>query len=749
MEDIKTKAKFFGKTIVLPEGTEKRIIKATAAILAERIAQVVLLGNEGEIKAAAEEEKIDVDKATIIDPFNSEKSEYYAERLVELRKHKGMKIEKARKLIRNPLYYGAMMVKEDDADGLVAGATNPTSDVLRPALQIIKTKPGISVVSGALIMALPHSDYGEHGLFVFADCAVNPNPNAEQLAEIAIASAHTAKALAGIEPRVGMLSFSTYGSAKHEMVNKVRKATLIAKEKANDLIIDGEMQVDAAIVPEVGASKAPGSDVAGRANILVFPDLEAGNIGYKLVQRLALAEAIGPILQGMAKPVNDLSRGCSVEDIINVISITAVLAGEETKEAELVKVLVINCGSSSLKYQLYDMKDEVVIARGAVEKIGLNASVLKHQEEDGGRFVQEVDAPNHDAAFSIVVDTLTNPQTGVVSNIKEIAAVGHRIVHGGTKFFESALVTDEVINDIRDCIDLAPLHNPAHIMGIKAAQHILPGIPQVTVFDTAFHQTMPNHAYLYAVPYELYEKYKVRRYGAHGTSHFYVSQQAMKHLGRKEDTRIITCHLGNGASMAAVKNGKCIDTSMGMTPLEGLMMGTRCGDIDPALVSYIIKKENISVDEIDNYLNKKSGMLGVSGISSDLREVAEAAYAGNERAQVAINMYAYRVKKYIGQYAAAMGGLDAIVFTAGIGENSWEIRRKVCKGLEFMGVEIDTYRNDNYVHGHEELISTPNSKVKVFIIPTNEELVIAEDTKRIVEKIPGFKDPDKERLAGV
>ena len=397
------------------------------------------------------------------------------------------------------------------------------------------------------------------------------------------------------------------------------------------------------------------------------------------------------------------------------------------------KILVINCGSSSLKYQFIDMKDESVLAKGLVERIGIEGSVLNHEKTGMEKQTITAEMPNHEVALKLVMDALINESYGVIKDFKEIDAVGHRVVHGGEDFANSVLIDDKVMKSIEDCIDLAPLHNPPNIIGIKACQKLLPGVKMVAVFDTAFHQTMPDYAYMYAIPYEYYEKYKIRRYGFHGTSHRFVSKRASELMGKKIDQcNIITCHLGNGASVAAIKNGKTIDTSMGFTPLEGLIMGTRSGDIDPAVIPFLSEKEKMSIKEIDTLLNKKSGVLGVSGVSSDFRDIEGEAEKGNDRARLALDMFHTRVKKYIGAYMAELGNVDAVVFTAGLGENSAESRKEICKGLESLGIEIDV--DANKTRGKEQLISKKDSKIKVFVIPTNEELVIARDTLEIVSK---------------
>ncbi|MEG6569870.1 acetate kinase [Thermoanaerobacterium thermosaccharolyticum] len=398
------------------------------------------------------------------------------------------------------------------------------------------------------------------------------------------------------------------------------------------------------------------------------------------------------------------------------------------------KILVINCGSSSLKYQLIESKDGNVLAKGLAERIGINDSLLTHNA-NGEKIKIKKDMKDHKDAIKLVLDALVNSDYGVIKDMSEIDAVGHRVVHGGEYFTSSVLITDDVLKAITDCIELAPLHNPANIEGIKACKQIMPDVPMVAVFDTAFHQTMPDYAYLYPIPYEYYTKYKIRKYGFHGTSHKYVSQRAAEILNKPiESLKIITCHLGNGSSIAAVKNGKSIDTSMGFTPLEGLAMGTRSGSIDPSIISYLMEKENISAEEVVNILNKKSGVYGISGISSDFRDLEDPAFKNSDkRAQLALNVFAYRVKKTIGSYAAAMGGVDVIVFTAGIGENGPEIREFILDGLEFLGFKLD--KEKNKVRGEEAIISTADSKVNVMVVPTNEEYMIAKDTEKIVESI--------------
>ena len=396
------------------------------------------------------------------------------------------------------------------------------------------------------------------------------------------------------------------------------------------------------------------------------------------------------------------------------------------------KILVLNCGSSSIKYALYNMDTKEVMTSGGAERVGLDGAFVKVKLANGEKKQIMHDIPEHTEGVKFIFSLLTDPEIGVIKDLKEIDAVGHRMVHGGEKFNKSVILTDEVLKVFEECSDLAPLHNPANLKGVKAVSELMPGLPQVGVFDTAFHQTMPDYAYMYAVPYELYEKYAIRRYGFHGTSHRYVAKRVCDFLGvNPEDKKIITCHIGNGASIAAVDGGKCVDTSMGLTPLEGVMMGTRSGDIDGGAVAFLQKKLGLDADGISDLLNKKSGVLGITELSSDMREVEAACEKGEPKAVLAMNMYNYRIKKYIGAYAAAMGGVDIIVFTAGVGENQWSTRQESCEGLEFLGIKIDKEVNKG-LRGVEKIISTDDSKVTVCVIPTDEELMIATDTMELL-----------------
>jgi len=398
------------------------------------------------------------------------------------------------------------------------------------------------------------------------------------------------------------------------------------------------------------------------------------------------------------------------------------------------KVLVINAGSSSLKYQLIDMDTHGVVAKGLCERIGIDGSKLTHKNTaQKSETVFEKPMKDHSDAISMVIDALVSPECGVIKSMDEIGAVGHRVVHGAETFADSCVIDDKVMEALRACVPLAPLHNPANIIGIEACAKLMPNTKQVGVFDTAFHQTMPEEAYMYALPYEMYKEHRIRKYGFHGTSHKFVSAEAAKFLGKPaEELKIITCHLGNGSSVSAVKNGKCVDTSMGFTPLDGVVMGTRCGSIDPAVVTYLVNNCDMTAAEVDSLMNKKSGVLGVSGVSSDFRDLSAAADEGNERAKIALDMFTYQVKRYIGSYMAVLNGADAIVFTAGIGENDYDVRRKATEGLENLGIEIDVEKNK--VKGKQVDITGPNSKIKVFVIPTNEELMIAKETMALVTK---------------
>ena len=397
------------------------------------------------------------------------------------------------------------------------------------------------------------------------------------------------------------------------------------------------------------------------------------------------------------------------------------------------KVLVINCGSSSLKYQLINMETEESLAQGLVERIGIEGSILTQKVPGKDKYIVQQPMADHKDAIKLVLDALVDANHGVIASMDEISAVGHRVVHGGEKYSESVVIDDAVMESLEECVKLAPLHNPANIIGINACKSLMPNTPMVAVFDTAFHQTMPKTAYMYPLPYDLYTKYGIRKYGFHGTSHKYVSAECAKLMGKDiKDIKIITCHLGNGASLAAIKDGHCVDTSMGFTPLEGIAMGTRCGNIDPAIVTFLMNEGNMTAKEVDNLMNKQSGVLGLSGVSSDFRDIEDSAKKGNERAALALDVYNYRVREMIGAYAAGMGGVDAIVFTAGLGENAIETRADICKGLEFLGIEIDDAKNN--VRGKATEVSKDGAKVKVFVIPTNEELVIARDTKELTSK---------------
>ncbi len=398
-------------------------------------------------------------------------------------------------------------------------------------------------------------------------------------------------------------------------------------------------------------------------------------------------------------------------------------------------ILVLNCGSSSIKYQLFDMGESAkVLAKGLLERIGLTDGILTHKPTGKDPYKVVLDIPDHTVGINMVMEALVNPVHGVIKSISEIKAVGHRVAHGGENFKESVLIDNDVKRDIENCAELAPLHNPAHLKGILSCEKLLPGIPQVAVFDTSFHQTMPDYAYMYAIPYEYYEKYRIRKYGFHGTSHRFVAEKACRMLDMDLfKSKIITCHLGNGASITAIENGKSVDTSMGFTPVDGLIMGTRTGEIDPGVLLYLADKEELSVSGVNNLINKKSGVAGISQLSSDMRDLEIAANEGNPKALLALNMYAYKIKKFIGAYVAAMNGIDLLIFTAGVGENDFNARKMICTGMEYLGIEINPDVNHG-VKGKDLIISTPSSRVKVMVVTTDEEFVIASDTKAIVEK---------------
>lgn len=398
------------------------------------------------------------------------------------------------------------------------------------------------------------------------------------------------------------------------------------------------------------------------------------------------------------------------------------------------KILVLNCGSSSIKYKLFEMSKSEVLAQGGIEKIGLEDSFLKLTKPDNQKVTIHKSIPEHQTGVEMILNVLTSAENGCIQSLSEIQAVGHRVVHGGEKFNESVVITQEVINKVEECIELAPLHNPSNLIGIRAVESLMPGVPQVAVFDTAFHQTMPPKAYIYGLPYSYYENFGIRRYGFHGTSHRYVTKRACELLGVPYDhQRIVSAHIGNGASIAAIKNGKSIDTSMGMTPVDGLLMGTRSGEIDAGVLTFIQDKEHLDHQQLNDLLNKRSGVLGVSGVSSDMREIEDAVKAGNERAILAMDMYNYRIKKYVGSYAAVLGGLDILIFTGGVGENQWVTRTDVCANMEYMGIKIDESKNIG-MRGKEMVLSTPDSKVAVLVVPTEEELMIAHDTMELLSK---------------
>jgi len=674
------------KTIVLPESEDERILKAASILLQRDIVNLVLLGEREEIEHRSAQLRLDLSKAQIISPSKNNLLEKFTEQFYELRKNKGLTLLSAQDAMSHTNYFATMMLYNGMVDGLVSGASHTTADTIRPALQIIKTKPGIPIVSSIFFMLL------DTKVLVYGDCAVNLDPTAEQLAHIAISSAETA-AQFGIEPRVALLSYSTGSSGSGPDVEKVREAARITQKMRPDLLIEGPMQYDAAIDENVAKKKLPDSKVAGRATVFVFPDLNTGNNTYKAVQRSTGAIAIGPVLQGLKLPVNDLSRGCLVDDIVNTVAITAI-------QASLI-----------------------------IEKIGEEksaATLLYAGQKTDHLFTVK----NHHQAIETLFTLLK--KFHIIAEVSELNAVGHRVVHGGPHFSKPTLVTAEVIEQIRSLIPLAPLHNPSNLEGIEIIANTYPALKQVAVFDTAFHQTMPEYTARYPLPYAFYEEAHIRRYGFHGTSHAYVAQKAAIMLGRPlEALNLITLHLGNGASATAIQSGKSIDTSMGLTPLEGLMMGTRSGDIDPAIISYLVRTQKMDVESIDRILNRESGLKGICN-SNDMRDIIENADKGDKKSRLALEMYVYRIKKYIGAYTASLGYVDALVFTGGIGEHASRIRQMVCNGLECtFGIVIDIEKN-LAVKSKNTAVQTAESKTAILVISTNEELEIARQTEAVI-----------------
>lgn len=722
--------------IVYADGEQEVCLRAISILLHEDVITPMLLGDPEKIRKKAAQLHIDLKETEIINPKDALGNDY-AETYFEYRKHKGISMETAKEKMKKPNYYGAMMVEKDAADGMVSGLSSDNKPFI-PAFEIIKTSEGVKRASSVFFMIKDGKP------LIFADCSMNIEPDAKTLAEIGAISGDTAKTF-NMDPKIAFLSFSTKGSAKGPELDKVVEATAICKRMRPNYKIDGEIQFDAALLPEVAKKKCPESELAGDANVFIFPDLNSGNIGYKIAERLGGYKAVGPVFQGLNKPVNDLSRGAEPEDVADLGYISAKQAISKIKDiskSKAMNVLVINAGSSSLKYQLIDMSNESVLAKGLCDRIGMEGSIIKHtkQGEETVKTVKEL--KDHKAAIEEVLKTLCHEKMGVIKDVLEIAAVGHRVVHGGEKFKDSVIIDDNVMKEINAVSELAPLHNPPNIVGIEACKAVMPKTPMVAVFDTAFHQNMPDYAYLYAIPYDAYKNHGIRKYGFHGTSHKFVSERGAKAMGKNiEDLKLISCHLGNGASVCAIKGGKSIETSMGLTPLAGLAMGTRSGDLDPAIIKLLMEKDNMSISEVNDYLNKKSGVLGVSGLSSDFRDLEMAAKSGNKRAMLAIDLFCYRVKKYIGEYASVMNGVDGIIFTAGIGENSSLIRNKILAGSEYLGIQIDDKKNE--INGKEAEISKECSKVKVLVIPTNEELAIAKETKKELYKLKILEAPSK------
>lgn len=692
---IKTKAQANPKRIIFPEALlDERIMEAAQILNKEQTARVMLLGERVALEDKLKE--YDLAENEFLELVDWRHADKFAEQYTGLRKAKGMDLKQAQELMQDVNYYGTMMVVSGLADGMISGTTFPTADTIRPALQLLVTKDDFARVSGFFFLII-----GDR-IFVFADCAVNVDPSPEDLAGIALDTAKTAKQF-GLIPKIAMLSFSTRASAQHPLVEKVRVATQLVRDQAPGVLVDGEIQVDAAMVPEVATKKAPGSPIQGDANILIFPSLEAGNIGYKLVERLAKAKAIGPILQGLDKPVNDLSRGCNVLDIVNLAAITSIQSNWC-----LMYFLTINCGSSSIKVDLVDPTTHELFFSDTVERLetGKNTEV-------------------YERSLSLLVSKML--QKGVIDSLDQINIVCHRVVHGGEKYVRPTLIKRRTKTDIYNLSDIAPLHNPYNLEGIYAAEKMFK-CPHYAVFDTAFHTTIPLENHLYALPYKFYKKHRIRRYGFHGISHNYIANKAAD-LMKNKRIRLVSCHLGSGCSVTAIRNGESVDCSMGFTPLEGVPMSTRSGDIDPAIIFYMIKKLKMKPEEVEDVLVHKSGWLGLSEHSSDMRDLLEPPRKHKAGSQRAINFFVLKVARKIMSQYTLLGRLDALVFTAGVGERSALIRKLICQYLEPFGVKIDRAKNER---GAIE-ITHKNSTTRVFVVPTQESLQMAMDTYQYVK----------------
>ncbi len=722
------RARAVRRTIVLPESTDDRILTAADIVLRRGMAGVTLIGNRSEIEARAKTLGLDLSAASVVSNHDPVLLDKFATEYARLRAHKGITYDQAHDLVSDISYFGTMMVHFGLADGMVSGAINTTAHTIRPSLEFIKTKPGVTVVSSIFLMCLADR------VLAYGDCAVIPDPTAEQLADIAISSAETAAGF-DIEPRVAMLSYSTGASGHGDDVDKVRAAVKLVRERAPDLLLEGPIQYDAAIDPTVARAKLPDSPVAGRATVFVFPDLNTGNNTYKAVQRSAGAIAIGPILQGLNKPVNDLSRGALVDDIVNTIVITAIQAQDQTQahgpgprntgptdsRPMTTAILVINCGSSSVKYQLLDPTDPTPLASGVVEQIGEQQGTLKHRS---GGTTHHLTASFGDHEVALAAIQTAFAEHGPDPAQAGLAAFGHRIVHGGDRFQAPTLLTDAVLAELEQFSVLAPLHNPPAISGVRAAMRIRPDLPQVGVFDTAFFADLPAAAYTYAIDRTCAEHYRIRRYGFHGTSHAFVSAAAATHVNRPlASLNQIVLHLGNGASASAIAAGRAVDTSMGMTPLEGLVMGTRSGDVDPGLAGYLADAAKMSAAEVNALLNERSGLLGLTGVN-DFRAVQDMRSTGDPHAQLAYDVYVHRIVKYVGSYLAVLGGVDVLSFTAGVGENNPGLRSDIATALRPLGFVVDPERNGT--GSGVRRISTDDSPTTILVVPTNEELAIAQ-----------------------
>lgn len=674
--ELLERARAARRHIVLPEGTEDRMLRAAEVLLRRNICDLTLLGAPDTVhrRAAAlgielpqPDDTQDRTQVRIVDPATSPLRRQFAELYAKLRAHRGMTVELALDVVTDVSYFGTLMVQEGIADGMVSGSVHSTAATIRPAFEVIKTAPDAAIVSSVFFMCLADR------VLVYGDCAVNPDPDARQLADIAIQSAETA-AQFGVEPRVAMLSYSTGTSGSGVDVDKVRRATELVRELRPDLPVDGPIQYDAAVDAHVAATKMPGSPVAGRATVLIFPDLNTGNNTYKAVQRSAGAVAVGPVLQGLRKPVNDLSRGRWWRTSSTPSRSPPCRPRPPSRPGPPAKERPGECGHPGPRPERGLVLGQVPVDRHAGRR-----PAGRRPGRAGRRTRRPAGAHPARRRAARGPAALRGPRRGpggrrrgagcgrARPGLPELAAIGHRVVHGGRRFTAPTLITDEVLAEVRRLVPVAPLHNPANITGIEVARRLRPDLPQVAVFDTAFHATLPEYAARYAIDRAVADEHRVRRYGFHGTSHQYVSRAAAALLGKEPaEVNVIVLHLGNGASASAVAGGVCVETSMGLTPLEGLVMGTRSGDVDPGVVFHLHRVGGLTIDEIDALLNRRSGLLGLCG-DNDMREILRRRGEGDADAALAFDAYVHRLRKYLGAYYAVLGRVDAVVFTAGVG----------------------------------------------------------------------------------